>query len=251
MNRSKTEKAKETFAQRASGYDAETRWVTDVELTEPLVPFQNEFSDISSGRFLDICTGTGQVGSLAQIRNWNVIAVDQSREMLEKVNRDSILPIQLDVGNLPFIENSFDICAMRQALHYFDLNFMIKQMMQISRSEIRLGHITTHHKDDVDLWFEYFKIASPARKHVFVPGQIAGLVESLGGKLIDETVLYSNERFDGPIEHLGSVVVDDLRKKFLSGDPSVVERYVSDYASTPELVVNLRWEFHTVVVPSD
>ena len=249
MNRPKTDNARQTFAKRASGYDAETGWVTNLELLEPLVPFRREFAANVSGRFLDICTGTGQVASLARSRDWNVVAVDQSKEMLENTDMGSILAVQADAENLPFLEKSFDVCAMRQALHYFNPEVMIRQMIQISRSEIRLGHITTHHADDLELWSKYFRTASPGRRHVFIPGQIARLVRNLGAEAVEETVLYSKERFDGPIEHLGSTVVEEIREKFLGGESAVVERYVVDDRNKSELIVNLRWEFHVFQVP--
>jgi SAM-dependent methyltransferase len=242
------ENARKTFADRAQNYESETGWVTDPCLLDPLVPSRDNFQN-SSGRFLDICTGTGRVAQLAGNKGWIAVAVDQSVEMLSNISSNSVLAIRADAARLPFSENSFDICAMRQALHYFEPELIIEQMLRISRSEIRLGHITTHNPDDVVLWGEFFRTASPGRKHIFSPGDIANLIKKKGAEVVDQEVKFSRERFDGPIEHLGPEVVNKLRRAFLEGDPEIVSRYVNSDETNGDFTIRLRWEFQVAKLP--
>ena len=106
MSNPDNESAKKTFADRAQNYEIETGWVTDFSLLDPLVPTRSDFHDLSSGRYLDICTGTGQVAQLAGNRGWVAVALDQSEEMLSSILSNSVLAIRADAAHLPFLENS-------------------------------------------------------------------------------------------------------------------------------------------------
>ena len=243
MNNRSHLKARRTFACRAGSYENETGWVTSRDLLKPLVPNPVEFPAPNPCLFLDVCTGTGQVAKLANELGWTTVVVDQSEEMLVRIGSSEILAIRANATELPFATNSFEICAMRQALHYFDTREMLIELLRVSRYQVRLGHITTHDKEDTELWENYFKTASPGRLKVFAPGDIRTSIEALGFKVANEKILYSLEDFDGPINYLGEAEVQRLKSNFLDGDPRVVSRYVYARGPNDKLTLKLRWEF--------
>ena len=140
----------------------------------------------------------------------------------------------------------FDVVAMRQALHYFDLKIIINELSRVSRGLVKLGHITMFSKEDREIWAKYFRIASPGRLHIFDPGQISMLITQLGGKIITEEILTSVEDFEGPIKHLDVEKVDTLKNIFLSSPPKFRNKYLiwNKYKKGKFKTV-IRWEFIT------
>lgn len=251
MTSDPNEKAKSTFLRRAEAYDHETSWVTSTELISPLVPDLPSIESNTRFRFLDLCSGTGRVATLAASRGYDTIAYDQSIEMLSKIEDERVISILGNGKTLPFLDQSFDVTAMRQALHYFEIDEMMKEMARVTKRQLRLGHITTHDDEDVPLWTEYFLQASPGRKTVFRPGQIMNAATRLGLNVIDVQVRSSMDWFDGPIKHLGSDVVNSLFEKFCSAPERIVSRYFLNEKSLETRMMKLRWEFITIDLQSN
>jgi ubiquinone/menaquinone biosynthesis C-methylase UbiE len=70
---------------------------------------------------IDICCGTGEMTVRCARRGSPVVAVDVTREMLEKARRKADgLPVQfleLDARRLPFADRTFDTAVLSMALH--------------------------------------------------------------------------------------------------------------------------------------
>lgn len=239
------EEAQKTFDARANSYDRETNWVQSSELIDPLIPALSK--SIDDNMFLDVCTGTGSVAKRAFELGWNVFAIDQNVKMLEKIKSESNIRVFLCNGSkLPFKENYFDVVAMRQALHYFELKSTIKELARVCRGLVALGHITMFSQEDREIWAEYFRIASPGRLHIFHPGQISMLINKLGGEIITEKIHTSIEDFEGPLNHLGVDTVNTLKKLFLTSPQRFKKKYViSDKYNQDKFKTSIRWEFIT------
>jgi ubiquinone/menaquinone biosynthesis C-methylase UbiE len=249
MDKRSPDRAFRTFASRASEYDRETNWVASQALLMPLVPNKTGLTEAKVADFLDVCSGTGQVAKLAAEKGWRPVALDQSREMLNKVSNDDILCVVGNAETLPFVDNAFEVVAMRQALHYFETEKMLMEMARVAHGEIRLGHITTHGDEDVLLWENYFRVASPGRVRVFTPNSISSAAKAVGLEVLDLSIEISFENFFGPIHHLGDETKYRLLDEFLSGPPKIVEQYFNKESldeSKPEM--RLRWEFVTIKV---
>ena len=120
------------------------------------------------------------------------------------------------------------------------------ELARVTIDTITLGHITTHHSEDVELWRQYFEVASPGRLNVFAPGEIGAVATRLGFKVDSETIKYSLEEFEGPVSHLGDEVVKRLRSDFLNGPSDVVARYIQKGEKDTPTVMKLRWEFLSI-----
>ncbi len=92
---------------------------------------------------LDLCTGTGDIAILLakKYKNSNVIGIDFSEKMLEiaknkSKNLHNIEFKKIDINNLSFKENSFDICFISFGLRNLpDINLAINNFQKILKPD--------------------------------------------------------------------------------------------------------------------
>lgn len=231
----------ETFSARAEHYSRETSWVQSRRLISPMLPSGPPPRD--RDLLLDLCAGTGAVASYAQVRGWRVHAMDLTAPMLAQISSPAVVKLVGDSTRTPFLTESFDVVTMRQALHYLDLDSALREMLRLSRDSIFLGHITLWRSADRGVWEDYFRVASPGRKHIFVPGEVARAVRRAGGRVVSELVRESRERFAGPVLHLGHSAADRLVEKFLAAPDSFRKAHKLTGEDLLSLQLSVRWEF--------
>ena len=99
--------------------------VDDIELAMKLFDF---LPDDFFGMLLDVPCGTINLTAekYAQLRNANITCLDYSEDMLSiakiRIEQQSLLHIsamQGDVGNLPFLDNTFDVVLSMNGFHVF------------------------------------------------------------------------------------------------------------------------------------
>lgn len=236
----------ETFLARAAGYAAETNWVQDGRLISPLLPGGSP--SVSSNLLLDLCAGTGAVSLYASLRGWRVHALDVTSSMLSRIEAPDIVRSVGDATRTAFLDRSFDVVTMRQALHYLECDSAIREMLRLSRRFISLGQITLWRSSDREVWERYFSVASPGRRHVFAPGEIAKLIRRAGGQIVADVVRESRERFAGPVSHLGDEVASALGEQFLAASPSFRRAHKLAGNDWRSMEMSLRWEFLRVAV---
>jgi ubiquinone/menaquinone biosynthesis C-methylase UbiE len=232
----------QTFDCRANKYDDESAWVNDEVIIQLFVP--NLFGD---GTLVDLCSGTGSISKYAVLKGWEVTAVDISEPMLNQIRDESIKKLLCDAENLPFEDNRFEIVTCRQGLHYLDLPHALVEFDRVAKSEIRLGHITLEESEDEGWWREYFKIASPGRRHIFHPGQIGEICKKCGFSIIEQKVFRTLGSFNGPIAHLS----ESKRKaiyKLVDNAPIDFKQRYSMKPNGNDIIYSYRWEFYIIGV---
>lgn len=90
---------------------------------------------------LDICTGTGDIAIMLAKKypSANITAIDFSPEMLkiakEKANEHKIRFIEGNALNLPFSDNSFDVCTISFGLRNLpDKNAALKEIFRVLKT---------------------------------------------------------------------------------------------------------------------
>lgn len=227
-----------TYRLRASSFSEDMAWLEDSDILAPLVP-----ELFGKGRALDACSGTGIVAKKLHEKGWSVVAGDISRDMLEQAD-DDIEHILADVCDLPFEDNAFDLIVCRQGLQYADLKEALLSLKRVSSNEIRLGHITVSCEDSYSFWNDYFKKASPGRKNVFLPGQIADAAESAGLTVTNQIVLCSPASLSKSVKFLDEEVQQELLSSIITKPKEFLDRN-GIVLSGSEITANRRWEFIT------
>lgn len=231
------------FDIRADHYEHEASWISDMKFISPLVP-----TVFGTQRLLDACCGTGIVAEHCMKVGWKVLAVDISQDMLAHVD-PSVESLLADIQHLPLADKSFDVTVCRQGLQYLDLVEGLNSLIRVTKSEIRLGHITILDKCDFDFWKDYFSASAPCRKTVFFPGQIGELASKLGLTLVDEQIIISPDSLTGPIQHLDNQARNALYSRIINSSERFKERNGIRVTDDGQLISNRRWEFMTYRVP--
>lgn len=228
-----------SFKDRAETYDVKMEWVKDKELILPLLtmPF-------GSKKMLEICAGTGVVSSIFKEYGWDVVMLDSSKEMLMK--SEKMKSIVGDMHKLPFDDNSFDLVVCRQGLQYANLEKVFKEVYRVCKKEFRIAHITKVEADKFDFWNEYFKTASPGRKHIFYPGELEKVAEQNNFKVYNKTILIKQDNYIGPIMYLSKKSQYKLIDLLINSPDEFKELYDVKISDT-NITYNNRWEFLTLV----
>lgn len=228
-----------TFSKRANTYDSKMEWVNLPACLEPMIvsPFGKQLC-------LDVCAGTGAVSSELIKNGWNVISLDVSKDMLKK----GCLPFPVigDIHFLPFLDDFFDLVVCRQGLQYSDLSVAISELVRVSSKRVIIGHITKVEGDNFSFWDDYFKIASPGRKHIFLPNQLVELIRSLGFKCNIISIINQQDNFVGPIVFLDKNTQKKLVNMLLQMPDDFKRLYNVREESPGEIQYSNRWEFISI-----
>lgn len=230
-----------TFDSRANSYETHTNWVTTKECLEPfLKPL------FGNGRAFDACAGTGVISKALAKQNWKVISLDINKEMLKQHNLD--FPIIGDIHNIPTIDHHFDLVICRQGLQYADLTVAINELLRICSDTIILGHITLEEGDCSNFWNEYFRIASPGRKHIFEPNQLNSICRKQGLHVFNQKTFRQKDFYNGPLIHLPEEKKNQLKEMLISQDPLFHRLYNVDFSNVEEITYTNRWEIIEIKV---
>lgn len=91
-------------------------------------------------RILDVATGTGKQAFAFAKRGFDVVGVDLSEDMLSVARRkkrfDNVSLQICDASNLPFKDDSFDVCTVSFGLHDMPSHIrqrVVKEMVRVTR----------------------------------------------------------------------------------------------------------------------
>lgn len=225
----------DTFNKRAKLYAKQTQWVLADECIQPFV--RRVFG---SGLAFDACAGTGAISQALSNNGWKVLSCDLNKEMLRQGNID--FPIICDIHSIPTIEKHYDLVVCRQGLQYTDLAIALGELSRICKGKMIIGHITIEENDRSDFWNKYFKIASPGRKHIFMPGEISSECRKIGLNIVSEHVFHQTDYYLGPILHLPKDKIKALTDLLLSQSNEFKSLYGVNDTSEGDIIYSNRWE---------
>jgi demethylmenaquinone methyltransferase/2-methoxy-6-polyprenyl-1,4-benzoquinol methylase len=128
---------KKVFAAWAPFYDIFTMPISKVR--DRVV----NFTDARNGsKILDVATGTGKQAFAFARKGYEVIGIDLSEAMLKVANKKNKYGnVKFEVGdttNLPFEDNSYDICCVSFGLHDMPLSIRekaLKEMVRVTKTK--------------------------------------------------------------------------------------------------------------------
>lgn len=114
------------FDTRNTTFNISANWITDKKLISTHI----ELAGKPKEKALELCCGTGIVGSALTKAGWNVIGVDVSKKMCEEAGKN--FPTLLgQAEDLLFKNNVFDVVVMRQALFFLDINKALQEIHRV------------------------------------------------------------------------------------------------------------------------
>ncbi len=99
--------------------------------------------DLARGsRVLDVAAGTGAITRLIEARGFNVIALDQSPEMLQAARQQGATTVQAKAESLPFPDESFDGLTFSYLLRYVtDPRSCMEELVRVVRPGGMIGMV--------------------------------------------------------------------------------------------------------------
>ena len=171
------------FAKRAERYNKSSNWVSD----ESLVAKMYEMSEADSNTsVLDLASGTGQVARGFHGKVGKLTGLDITPEMVEQ-NKFVDEMVIGSAYELPFEENTFDLCICRQGLQFMELDKALPEVLRVLKpgGKVVFAHLTSFGEEDKEDTFLTQKLRNPARINFLVPGDMPAALEKNGYKVLD------------------------------------------------------------------
>lgn len=180
------------FSQRANSYERENAWILSPDFIEPLVP-----SVFGDGRMLDVGAGTGVICEYAQSIGWKASALDNNEDMLRAVNPDVTVFVG-DAHQMPFPDNTFDLVACRQSIQYLDFEKASREMLRVSRGQVRMLHAFIN-REDIPVWQRLFELARGPKRRFFSHDMLSEAIDRSPHSGMETKFQKSRERFQKPL----------------------------------------------------
>jgi ubiquinone/menaquinone biosynthesis C-methylase UbiE len=157
------EKIRKEFSRQADSFGKPGLTLSSQEYLEWMVdilPLHAEF------RVLDVAAGTGHLSRAIAPHVRQVVAIDMTREMLEKAKEEAvkaglvnILFEEGDAAALPYQDNSFDMVVSRLAMHHFENpQQQLSEMVRVCKPEHAVGIIDLLSPSDQALIASYNRL---------------------------------------------------------------------------------------------
>ena len=115
-------------------------------------------------RLLDVACGTGSVARLATARGCDVIALDQSADMLEQARSTRLSVVRATAEHLPVPDASFDVLTFTYLLRYVaDPAACMRELVRVLRPGGRIGMVEFGRPRGLVAppWWLYTRVALP------------------------------------------------------------------------------------------
>lgn len=99
---------------------------------ENVIEIIKKYTDSKCTRILDIGCGTGKYGEMMQENGYNVVGIDKSETQISQA-KQLIEAYEADATNMPFEDESFDICTMIIMIQQLSKEDRIKAFKEVHR----------------------------------------------------------------------------------------------------------------------
>ncbi len=124
------ERLKEQFALRCAEFDISANWITD----ERLIAAHTEMAGAPSGKALELCCGTGQVGCALKAKGWDALGLDICSSMVEASSR--YFPVvQGKAENIPFKSGCLRLVVCRQAFQFLNIRQTLSEIARVLEAQ--------------------------------------------------------------------------------------------------------------------
>lgn len=121
-----TGKLKKQFNIRCREFDISANWVTDKQL----IHAHMELAGRPSGRALDLCCGTGQMGQALKQKGWDVRGLDLCGKMAE-ASSYFFPALEGKAEKIPFKTGSFSLVVCRQTFQFLNIKDVLSEVSRI------------------------------------------------------------------------------------------------------------------------
>ena len=168
------------FTLRAPEFERSARWIADPRL---LAAHAALARPVPQGSLLEICCGTGIVGSSFRGKFGRLVGVDLTPEMLSRARLRLDECVRASVYELPFAAESFDAAVLREALHLMEFPALaLAEAFRVLRpgGQMIVSHIVPYGRGDAEWMREVFLRKQPLARHFFSAEDLVDLLRDAG-----------------------------------------------------------------------
>lgn len=120
------DKIKEQFNKRCDEFNVSASWITDPQLLSAHV----DLAGTPGGEVLDLCCGTGMVGSAFKSAGWKVTGLDITENMIRCAS-ESFPVFHGSADSIPFDSHRFDLVVCRQAFQFLKTQKVLSEISRV------------------------------------------------------------------------------------------------------------------------
>ncbi|MFH1045358.1 MAG: class I SAM-dependent methyltransferase [Candidatus Omnitrophota bacterium] len=151
-------KLKEQFGIRSAEFDISANWVKDREL----IRVHTDLAGKPSGKALDLCCGTGQIGRSLKVIGWDIQGLDICKQMV-KISSQYFPVSEGKAEKIPFESGSFGLIVCRQAFQFLNIKKVLSEIARVLAPEgIFILSLTVPFSEEDKSWlYEIHRIKQP------------------------------------------------------------------------------------------
>ncbi|MDA8432379.1 MAG: methyltransferase domain-containing protein [Nitrospiraceae bacterium] len=203
-------KAEAHFRKRAHKYNRSSNWVSDEKLIARIFELSGAGKD---SIVLDIATGTGLIAKEFYGRVGKVTGLDICRDMVEHAKGCMDEIVFSPVEQMPFADDTFDVCVCRQGLQFAELGPAISEIHRVLKpgGTAVLCHLTAYGEEDRELTFRIQELRNPARKNYLMPDDIPAALRRQGFRDVQDIRYVTDESVGKWIDN-GAIEEERMQK---------------------------------------
>ncbi len=175
------------FDTRHKTFNKSARWITDKKLIDGHVKLAGRPKRMG----LELCCGTGVIGTALKKAGWDMIGIDISKKMCDETMKH-FPAIQGSVEELIFQDHTFDLVVMRQALFFLDTTKALSEIARVLKKDgVFILSQTVPFSNLDELWLrKVHRVKQAQMKRFFTSEDLEHELE-LYGFAIDKTISLS------------------------------------------------------------
>jgi ubiquinone/menaquinone biosynthesis C-methylase UbiE len=206
------DKLKEQFSIRSSEFDISANWVKDKRLINAHVDLAGK----PSGKALDLCCGTGQIGRALKQKGWDVSGLDICRDMARASAR--YFPcLEGAAEKIPFRSVSFRLVACRQTFQFLDIKNALSGIARVLAPQgVFIVSLTVPFSDADRNWlYEIHRVKQPLLLKFYTAGGLINELKEAGFSVKESRTLIVRESINRWMDHAPELN-PQIREKVMS-----------------------------------
>lgn len=211
-NLAATGKLKKQFAVRSGDFDISANWIKDKQLINAHV----DLVEAPSGRALDLCCGTGQIGQAFKQKGWDVWGLDLCPEMVQASSRH-FRALEGEAEKLPFKPGSFNLITCRQTFQFLNIQEVLSGISKVLAPQgVFIVSLTVPFSDqDRDWLYEIHRVKQPLLLKFYTTEDLIEKLKESGFSVQESRTLTVRESINRWMDYAPELN-SQIRKKVLS-----------------------------------
>ncbi|MFH0984452.1 MAG: class I SAM-dependent methyltransferase [Candidatus Omnitrophota bacterium] len=217
-------KLKDQFSVRSSDFDISANWISNPALIRAHVDLAGK----PSGKALDLCCGTGQIGRAMKAVGWDVRGLDICADMV-RVASGYFSVSEGRAEKLPFESAAFGLVVCRQAFQFLNVKEVLAEIARVlAPGGIFVVSLTVPFSDEDAAWLaEIHRMKQALLLKFYTAEALAGELTEAGFRVQETKTLKVRESITKWMDHAPELSLEVRRKVIaaVAGAPAAYKKW--------------------------